>query len=208
MLRLAELCTSSTIQQLLDSISDASQRNHNKKTLLFSALKEMECYVVHARTINPQVWRTYSAILDDLVVSWITAQNHRSRRKEESDRLYRNRTVDHQGELSDAQAEKKALEQLFPSYEDEFSADNAVADDGADRMDVVHVDEQPDDSSVIDFDLTDADQQLISSSHVNLLTSWTRSMITSKKTADKSTHDPFEGKFRLILDSIPFINYL
>ena len=191
MLRLAKLCTSSDASQLLKQVvsdQDNGQCNDSKKLLSFSAIKEIECYVTHAGTMNTNTWRTYSAVIDELVVSWIAAQNYRNRRKEENDRLYRSSTVDHEGELSDALAEKKALQQLFPSYEQDYVTDTNNGDHSME----VDVD---DDEAVLDFDLSADDQLLISRSHVSL-TSWTRSMLISKKKAtDKrgSSQDASEG---------------
>ena len=177
MLRLAKICTSPVVNQLLKhAVSDQEngQCNDSKKLLSFSAIKEIECYVTHAGTMNTNAWRTYSAVIDDLVVSWIAAQNYRSRRKEENDRLYRSSTIDHEGELNDALAEKKALQQLFPSYERDYVDD---VNDGDHNMEV----DIDDDPALLDFDLSADDQLLISRSHVSLLTSWTKSILIPKK---------------------------
>lgn len=144
---LAQLCTSSAVGELFDAVfEDEGERNTNKKLLLFSALKDMERYASHARRIDTTAWTSQLAILDALVGSWTAAEERKKQRELEEESLYRSRTIHHEGELSDAEAEKKAIEQFFPSYEDHFTVDDAMDTEDSNK-----------DAAPVDFELTAED---------------------------------------------------
>lgn len=148
---LTHLCTSSDIGGLFDAVfEDPAERNINKKTLLFSALKDIQRYASHARRIDSAAWTSQLAILDALVASWTASEERRKQREIDQESLYRSRTIHHDGELSDAEADKRALEKYFPSYEEQFADDNAAipmeTEGGV-----------PQDDTVIDFELTPDD---------------------------------------------------
>lgn len=168
---LAQLCTSTEVGRLFDAVfENPIDRNRNKKTLLFSALKDVERYTLHAHRINPHAWNTQTAILDALVSSWATTEDRRKQRELEKGSLYKSRTVHHEGEVSDAEAEKRALEQFFPSYDSEFNDDNKPV--------AMETDESEQDD-LHDFELTPEDQQFICERHVSLLLRWARCIFIS-----------------------------
>ena len=176
-LALAQLCTSTDVGRLFDAVFEHPiDRNQNKKTLLFSALKDVERYSFHARRINPHAWNTQTAILDALVSSWAASEERRKQRELEKESLYKSRTVHHEGEVSDAEAEKRALEQFFPSYESEFKEESEPS-----AMETV----DPEHDDLYDFVLTQQDQEFICERHVSLLLCWARSIFIS--TSDEST---------------------
>ena len=169
---LAQLCTSSGMGRLFDFVfENPLERNENKKALLFSALKDIERYTFHARRIDQQAWSTQTAILDALVSSWAATEERRKQRELEKESLYRSRTVHHEGEVSDAEADKRALEQFFPSYESDFNEDH-----GPVAMETEEVDAEAD---LCDFELTPQDQEFICDRHVSLLLRWARSVFIS-----------------------------
>lgn len=148
---LAHLCTSSGVGDLFDAAFDEpGERNGSKKALLFSALKDVERYASHARRLVPAAWDSQLAILDALVASWSSAEERRKQRELEQESLYKSRTIHHEGELSDAEADKRALEQFFPSYEDEFAEDVPVSME-------TDAQEEATTETAVDFELTPED---------------------------------------------------
>ena len=147
---LVQLCTSSAVGDLFDAVyEEPAERNSNKKVLLFSALKDMERYASHARRLDAAAWNSQLAILDALVASWTASEERKKQREIDQESLYRSRTIHHAGELSDAEADKRALEQYFPSYEDQFTDDEPVAMEMETEQEPIN--------AVVDFELTPDD---------------------------------------------------
>ena len=70
--------------------------------------------------------------------------------------------------MSEAEADKRALEQFFPSYESDFNEDH-----GPVAMETEEVED------LCDFELTPQDQEFICDRHVSLLFRWARSIFIS-----------------------------
>lgn len=191
---LAQLCTSTRVGRLFDAVFNEQpmERNQNKKNLLFSALKDIERYTFYARRIDPKAWTTQTAILDALVSSWATSEERRKQREIEKESLYKSRTVVHEGELSDAEAEKRALEQFFPSYQEEFNQGGNI-NDGPVAMET----EETEEADLCDFELTPADQQFICDRHVSVLLQWAKSIYISWPDSTSSSYYDHQGGFFL-----------
>ena len=187
-LKLAHLCTDVQVGRLFDAVFDASvtERDQNKKVLLLSALKEVERHACHAQRLTDDAWTAQLTVLDALVAAWNASQDLQRRRAEEEESLYKSRTTVHQGELSDDEAERRALQLFFPTYESEYDQDEP-------SLEPVQSAEAP---IGLDFQLSQADQEEVCRSHVRLLCLRARSMVVSSPTRlDVELNDSTRGGF-------------
>ena len=190
-LKLAQLCTSMRVGRLFDAVFDSpDERDENKKMLLMSALKEVQRHVAHGRRIESEAWTTELTILDALVASWNASEDLERILAEEKASLYKSRTQVHEGELPDAEADRRALERYFPSYDNEFSDTEQILDEAMET-------EETGAADALNFKLTEQDLIDISRNHVDLLCLWSRSMALtpSPESVDPANERPGNGGF-------------
>lgn len=74
-------------------------------------------------------WRTaVSSLLSTCWSIWAAADQEAKRKAEEEEELYRYRTKTHQITEAEKEVEREQLESLFPSFDEEFSAEHDDAD--------------------------------------------------------------------------------
>lgn len=180
LVKLAELSTSAGVVHLIRSVvDDPVERGVSVKNLLLSALKDVERYCHHARTVDAHAWNTSQYVLDTLVSAWIANGEKIKQRQLESESMYKTRTVHHEGELSDAEKEARAIREYFPSYEADFNDEEQTSASPAE-----------DEADEFDIPLSSADEDFICKFHTNLLLSWAKSMrLTNKKRGSSQSVD-------------------